>query len=66
MKREFELALAYGDVLVDNTFETEKGKYNIVICRYHGDIYFFKLRDGRILECQNLNKVGAKGGPKNG
>ena len=66
MKREFELAQTHGDILIDNSFETEKGKYQIIVYKYHGDIYFFKYRDGRLLECQDLSKVSAKGGSKNG
>ena len=66
MKREFELAQTYGDILIDNSFETEKGKYQVVIRKYHSDIYFFKYRDGHLLECQDLSKVSAKGGVEDG
>lgn len=59
MKREF-IAAAEGEVLVSNRFETSKGHYLILIRKYHGDIYFFKYRDGNLLECQNLSKVNAK------
>lgn len=66
MKREFELAQTHGDILIDNSFETEKGKYQVIIRKYHSDIFFFKYRDGHLLECQDLSKVGAKGGAKDG
>lgn len=62
MKREFIAAKTNGDILVDNSFETEKGKYQIIIYKYHSDIFFFKYRDDVLLECQNLSKVGAKNG----
>ena len=66
MKREFELAQTHGDILIDNSFETEKGKYQVVIRKYRSDIFFFKYRDGRLLECQDFSKVSAKGGAKDG
>ena len=66
MKHEFTVAQANGDILVDNSFETTRGKYRVIIYKYHGDIFFFKYRDDKLLECQNLSKVGAKGDPKNG
>ena len=66
MKREFILAEKNGEILIDNSFETVKGKYQIVICRHRSDIYLFKYRDGKLLECQNLNCAKAKGVKENG
>ena len=66
MKHEFTVAQANGDILVDNSFETARGKYQVIICKYHGDIFFFKSRDDKLLECHNYSNIGAKGNPKNG
>lgn len=66
MKREFILAEKNGETLIDNSFETVKGKYQIVIRRYRSDIYLFKYRDGKLLECQNLSCTKAKEVKENG
>lgn len=66
MKREFILAEKNGETLIDNSFETVKGKYQIVIRRHRSDIYLFKYRDGKLLECQNLSCAKAKEAEENG
>lgn len=66
MKHEYICAETKGRVLLDNRFETEKGKYQITIRRYNSDIYFFKYRNGNLLECQNLSKMNPKEGKSNG
>ena len=66
MKREVILAEKNGEILIDNSVETVKGKYQIVICRHRSDIYLFKYRDGKLLECQNLNCAKAKEVKENG
>lgn len=57
MKREFINAAQHGMILIDNTFETSKGKYNIIISRYNNQFFFFKIRNGEIMECHNLNTI---------
>ena len=66
MKREFILAEKNGEILIDNSFETVKGKYQIVIRRHRSDIYLFKYRDSKLLECQNLSCTKAKEVKENG
>lgn len=66
MKREFILAEKNGETLIDNSFETAKGKYQIVIRRHRSDIYLFKYRDDKLLECQNLSCAKAKEVKENG
>lgn len=66
MKLEFICAETKGVILLENHFETEKGKYRIVISRYNSAIYFFKYRNGELLECQNLSIAKPKGGMTNG
>ena len=58
MKAEFVKAASMGPLIKSNSFDTERGKYLIDIREYNGDIYFFKYRDGDLLECCNLNKKG--------
>ena len=60
MKREFEKASTLGRLLLSNSFDTPKGRYRIDIREYEGNIYFFKYRDGSLLECRNLNKNGIR------
>lgn len=66
MKLEFICAETKGHILLENRFETEKGKYRIVISRYNSDIYFFKYRNGDLLECQNLSTAKPKEVNNNG
>lgn len=56
MKPEFVKAASRGPLIKSNSFDTPKGKYRIDLREYDGDIYFFKYRDGQLLECCNLNK----------
>lgn len=60
MKLEFISAQENGEILIDNRFETPKGKYQIIISRHNSNLYFFKYRDGDLLECQNLGKASVK------
>lgn len=60
MKLEFVSAQENGEILIDNRFETLKGKYQIIISRHNSNLYFFKYRDGTLLECQNLGKASVK------
>lgn len=59
MKPEFKQALL-GRLIKSNSFDTSRGKYGIDIREHKGDIYFFKYRDGELLECCNLNKIGIR------
>ena len=56
MKRAFERALSDGVSIKTNIFTTERGVYTINLRELDGDIYFFKYRDGELLECVNLSK----------
>lgn len=66
MKLEFICAENMGAVLMDNRFVTEKGSYRIVIRRHRNHIYFFKYRDGNLLECQDLSIAKPKEVKTNG
>ena len=56
MKYRFIEALKNGEVVKNQTFETEKGVYQISLIRYKNDIYYFKYRNGKIVECNNLTR----------
>ena len=57
MKYGFIKALENGEVVKNQAFETDKGVYHISLIRYKNEIYFFKYRNGKLVECNNLNKV---------
>lgn len=57
MKYRFVEALKNGEVVKNQAFDTDKGVYQITLIRHKNDIYFFKYRDGKIVECSNLNKA---------
>ena len=56
MKYEFVKALKYGVVIKDQSFNTERGCYRIVLMKHNLNVYFFKYLNGEIVECCNLNK----------
>jgi hypothetical protein len=56
VKAEFIMASMYGDVVKSNTFETNLGKYAIDIIVYEGAFYFYKTKNGKIVECINLSE----------
>ena len=57
MKYRFIKALEHGEVVMNQEFETDKGVYKITLIRYKNDIYYFKYKNGRIVECNNLSKA---------
>ena len=57
MKYRFIEALKNGEIIKNQAFETDKGVYQIALIRYKNDIYFFKYRNGKIVECSNLNRA---------
>ena len=57
--KSFE-ALKKGEVVKNQVFNTDKGTYQITLIRYKNDIYFFKYRDDKLVECCNLNKAQTK------
>ena len=57
MKYRFIEAFKNGDIIKDQKFNTEKGVYRITLVRYKNDIYFYKFRDGKIVECNNLSRA---------
>ena len=49
-KLEQELLVKNGWIQKENNFDTEHGKYTIQIIKYHGCIYFRKLKNG--IQCE--------------
>lgn len=56
MKYKFIEALKNGEIVKNQTFNTDKGVYQISLVRYKNDIYFFKYRDNKLVECSNLTR----------
>lgn len=54
MQKEFTNALVLGRVAKSNTFETERGLYKIDIRVWRKRVYFFKYKDGVLVECMKL------------
>lgn len=62
MRPDIEKAKLFGPLIKSNTFDTPKGKYKIDIRKYKDHIYFFKYRDGQLLEACDLSaKTGTEG-----
>jgi hypothetical protein len=57
MKKEFIDAVKNGRILKTNKFETARGTYTIYIVRKDDTFYFYKVKDGKIVECVNLSEV---------
>ena len=60
MKQEFIDAIENGEIVKHQAFLTERGGYQIALIRYNDNIYFFKYRNGNIVECTNLSKKKGK------
>lgn len=55
MKEKYREAIYNGEVVMVQQFHTEKGMYEIDLIRYNDEIYFFKVLNGKMVECCNLN-----------
>ena len=58
MRKDFAEAASKGVVIKNQNFVTARGVYQIVFVRYENDIYFFKHRNGQLVECCNLSNLG--------
>ena len=58
MRKDFAKAASKGVVIKNQNFVTARGVYQIVFVRYENDIYFFKHRNGQLVECCNLSTLG--------
>lgn len=56
MKQKYSEAIEKGEIVKFQRFETEKGTYCITLIRYNDHIYFLKQRNGKVLECADLNE----------
>lgn len=56
MKKEFIEAATKGHIIKSNGFLTECGRYEIDILVHEGKLYFFKAKNGKIVECINLSE----------
>lgn len=60
-----EKMLKEGKFLIDNTFTTDRGIYRVRIILFGGNLFFHKMKNGEIVEVQNINKLVNKQGVKN-
>ena len=58
MRKEVAKASRRGIAIKSHSFVIERGVYQIVFVRYENDIYFFKHRNGQLVECCNLSNLG--------
>ena len=58
MRKDFAKAASEGVVIKNQNFVTARGVYQIIFVRYDNDIYFFKHRNGQLVECCNLSNLG--------
>ena len=58
MRKDFAKAISKGTVIKNQNFVTARGVYQIVFVRYENDIYFFKYRNGELVECCSLSNLG--------
>lgn len=52
-----EKMLKEGKFLIDNTFTTDRGIYRVRIILFEGNLFFHKMKNGEIVEVQNINKL---------
>lgn len=60
MKKQFVEAAKKGTIVKSNTFDTPHGSYAIDILVHDGVFYFYKSKNGKIVECINLKEEAAK------
>ena len=58
MRKDFANAASNGIVIKNQNFVTTRGVYQIIFVRYENDIFFFKHRNGKLVECCNLSALG--------
>ena len=51
------VSLKEGKFLIDNTFTTDRGIYRVRIILFGGNLFFHKMKNGEIVELQNINKL---------
>ena len=57
MGKDFAKAASEGVVIKNENFVTARGVSQIIFVRYENDIYFFKHRNGQLVECCNLSNL---------
>ena len=57
MREEFCKAIENGVPIKEQTFNTEKGRYELFFYNYRNDMYFFKMLNDTVVECVNLGKL---------
>ena len=60
MKTEYVKAIFDGEVVKTQVFNTERGIYQLFHVRNGRDIYFYKYKNGKMVECCNLSTLEGK------
>ena len=50
-------AIKNGEIVKNQAFITERGAYQITLLRHNNEIYFCKYLNGKLVECNNLNRA---------
>lgn len=46
--------LRYGDIIVDEMYDTWRNTYRLRVIRYEGKLYWHKMVDGELIEFKSL------------
>nr|DAE38826.1 MAG TPA: hypothetical protein [Caudoviricetes sp.] len=57
LERKSVITLREGNILKENSFDTEKGCYTIRIILYSDNLYLHKMLNGKIVEVINLDQL---------
>lgn len=57
MKAIYKKVMEEGTIVKIQTFDASNGVYMLAFARYKGEIFMFKYKDGKLVECVNLSKA---------
>ncbi len=57
MKADCKAALTYGKLIKAQGFDTDKGRYEILLVRRKGQVYLFKYHNSKLVEANNLSQL---------
>lgn len=60
MREDFKEVLNRGEFVFCQRFDTMNGVYEIKIVRFWDNVYYFKYKNGKVVECNNLNTMKAR------
>lgn len=57
MRDDIAMAMLMGTHVKDNTFQSNRGEYEINIVSHNGKMFFYKYRNGTLVEAINLSEI---------